>query len=164
MPLTPEEKKKGEKWVLILMAIILVIGTITHQISLRNNSNGSAPITVVDALELIKEYDYGGDNAASEKYSGLLIQTTGVISDIVKPWGDSPYILLEPYPDKNYKNYKKWDGHFYGTTIYCTFASEYDVTSLSEGQRITIQGKFKGSSYWGAGHVYINMENCKIIK
>jgi len=35
---TPEEKKKIDKWALIIIAILLVVGTIQHQYALRNPS------------------------------------------------------------------------------------------------------------------------------
>jgi tetratricopeptide (TPR) repeat protein len=104
--------------------------------------------SVIIAAELIGEYD-NNYLAADKKYKGMFIQTTGVINDIGEAFGGIPYITLQPYYGEDYS----------GTLIQCCFTKTEDLTSLSKGQSITVQGVL-GAMTLGI----VEMEDCKIIR
>jgi len=105
--------------------------------------------TVVNATTLVGEYDKN-KLAANQKYTGKLVQTTGYISNISGgDFGSNYYIVLHPSAGQGY----------FGTDIQAFFKDKTVLTSLSNGDKVTIQGTMGDMSI---GSVVIN--DCQVIK
>jgi len=105
--------------------------------------------TIVDATALIAEFDKN-KLAANEKYKNKIVQTTGYISNISGgDLGSDYYISLKPNNDQ----------YYFGTDIQAFFKDKTVLTSLSNGQKVTIQGTMGDMTL---GTVVIN--GCQVIK
>lgn len=103
---------------------------------------------VIDATALVKEFDKN-KLAANDKYKGKLVQTTGYIKNISNDVAGNFFLSLNPSSEKYYM----------GTTLACYFKDKAELTLLSNGESVTVQGTMKEMSL---GLVVI--ENCKVVK
>jgi len=106
------------------------------------------PATVVDATSLIGEYD-NNKLSAQDKYTGKAVQTTAYISNISSDITGSYYLALNPSADKAY----------FGTSMQCFFKDKSVLTSLSNGQQITVKGTMQDMSVG-----IVEMQDCQIVK
>jgi hypothetical protein len=104
--------------------------------------------TIVDATTLVGEYDKN-KLSADEKYKGKLVQTTGYISNISGGDLGDYYLVLKP----------KNDQYYFGTNIQAFFKDKSMLTSLSNGDKVTIQGTLGEMSI---GQVI--MKDCSVVK
>lgn len=101
----------------------------------------------VSTSEFIKEFDKN-QLAAEEKYKKKLIEFTAVIDNISEDILGKPFLSLKPTADKYYT----------GTSIQCYFQQKSELTPLSNGQTITLQGTVRDQSLG-----IIGVDNCKVI-
>jgi hypothetical protein len=104
--------------------------------------------TVVDAITLVGEFDKN-KLAANEKYKGKFVQTAGYISNISGGDLGDYYLVLKP----------KADQYYFGTNIQAFFKDKSVLTSLSNGEKVTIQGTM---DEMGLGEVVI--KDCSVVK
>lgn len=104
--------------------------------------------TVVYATTLVGEFDKN-KLSANEKYKDKLVQTTGYIKNISNDVTGSYYLSLNPNNDE----------YYFGTTITCYFEKKDELTSLSNGQPVTVQGTMQEMTLG-----IVAMQNCKVIK
>jgi len=142
--------------------ILIVIGSIGSAASGGSKSSTtassdtqstaqSAPTTapiIVDATALVGEYDKN-KLAAQEKYTGKVVQTTAYISNISNDITGSYYLSLNPSNDQYYT----------GTSVQCYFNDEKALTSLSNGQQVTVQGTMQEMSLG-----IVEMKDCSLVK
>jgi hypothetical protein len=105
--------------------------------------------TIVDATTLIGEFDKN-KLAANDKYTGKLVQTTGYISNISGgDLGGDYYIVINPSAGQDY----------FGTDIQAFFKDKTVLTTLSNGDKVTVQGTMGDMTL---GSVVIN--DCSVVK
>jgi len=104
--------------------------------------------TVVDATVLIGEFDKN-KLSANEKYKDKLVQTTGYIKNISNDVTGNYYLSLNPNNDQ----------YYFGTTMTCYFTEKDELTSLSNGQSVTVQGTMQEMTLG-----IVAMKDCKVIK
>lgn len=104
--------------------------------------------TVVDATTLVGEFDKN-KLSANEKYKDKLVQTTGYIKNISNDVTGSYYLSLNPNNDQ----------YYFGTTITCYFQQKDELTSLANGQSVTVQGTMQEMTLG-----IVAMKDCKVIK
>ncbi len=149
--------------IIVIIAVIWGISTFANiNKSIQNVTsdqlNGSsntqttpiAQITpmIMDATALVGEYDKN-KLAAQDKYTGKVIQTTAFISNISSDITGSYYLSLNPNNDQYYS----------GTTIQCYFNDKNELTSLSNGQSITVKGLMQDMSLG-----IVEMKDCSLVK
>lgn len=156
--------KKVGKGCLILIAVVVVLGIIGAAAGSKGSQSGSssqsnsqttgttptekpAPI-VVSATTLVGEYDKN-KLSAQDKYSGKLVQTTGYIKNISNDITGKYYLSLNPNNDQ----------YYFGTTIACYFNEKGDLTTLSNGQSVTVVGTMKDMTLG-----IVNMQDCQLVK
>ena len=165
--------KKILKWGAIGFGVLILIGVVasvgksgstptssnSQSNTSNNNSNNSNPPaqekqeapTVVDATTLVAEYDKNKISAEG-KYTGKTVETTGYIKNISDDITGKYYLSLNPSNEQ----------YYFGTTITCYFAdksAKSEITSLSNGQSVTVQGKMADMSL---GIVVMN--DCRVVK
>lgn len=106
-----------------------------------------API-IVDATALVGEYDKN-KLAAQDKYTGKIIQTTAFIKNISSDIAGSYYLSLEPTKNE----------YYFGTSLQCYFADKSPLTSLANGQSVTVTGKMEDMSLGT-----IELKECNLVK
>lgn len=84
---------------------------------------------IVEASELVGEYDKN-KLAAQDKYTGKLVQITGYIKNISNDILNNYYLALDPVKKE----------YYFGTTIQCYFEDKSELTTLENGQSVTVQG------------------------
>ncbi len=104
--------------------------------------------TIVEATALIADYDKN-KLAANDKYKGKLVQTTGYIKNISDDLTGKYYLSLEPTNDQ----------YYFGTTMACYFNDKSELTSLANGQSVTVQGTMEEMTVG-----IIAMKDCKVVK
>ncbi len=107
----------------------------------------SAP-TIVDATALVGEYDKN-KLAAQDKYTGKRLQFTAFIDNISSDITGSYYLSLKPSNDQYYT----------GTTIQCYFANKSQLTSLANGQSVTVSGTAQDMSLG-----IVELKDCSVVK
>lgn len=112
------------------------------------SQKAEAAAIVVDAADLVGEYDKN-KLAAQDKYTGKLVQTKGYIKNISNDFSGNYYLALDPVK----KDY------YFGTTLQCFFKDKSELTSLENGQSVTVQGKMDDMSI---GTVIL--KECTLIK
>lgn len=112
------------------------------------SQKAEATAIVVEATDLVGEYDKN-KLAAQDKYTGKLVQTTGYIKNISNDFSGNYYLALDPVK----KDY------YFGTTLQCFFKDKSELTSLENGQSVTVQGKMDDMSI---GTVIL--KECQLIK
>jgi hypothetical protein len=154
----------------ILFLFACCVSKLDRDILIENSSIQSqeqiSGENILEAKELMNEFLQDGPNDR-EKYTGKKITITGEISNKAT-LKDNP---LEK--DFNYITFGNGDTD--GICIMCYF-NEYVYWTVEVGERITIEGNFRGivlrgieGSFWGIfsiGNVYkeIILGECKIIK
>lgn len=118
-----------------------------------DSSANSKPVAkptplVIDGTTLVGAYDTNKLNA-QDKYTGKFIQTTGYIANISSDITGSYYLSLNPSNDQYYA----------GTTIQCYFNDKGPLTSLSNGQSVTVQGTMQDMSLG-----IVEMKDCNVVK
>lgn len=103
---------------------------------------------IMDATSLVGEYDKN-KLSAQDKYTGKVIQTTGYIKNISNDITGEYYLSLNPNNDQ----------YYFGTTISCYFQSKSELTSLSNGQSVTVMGTMQDMSLG-----IVNMKDCSLVK
>ncbi len=104
--------------------------------------------TIVGATALIAEYDKN-KLAANDKYKGKLVQTTGYIKNISSDITGKYYLSLEPTGEQ----------YYFGTTMACYFNDKAELTSLANGQSVTVQGTMEEMTMG-----IVAMKDCKVVK
>jgi hypothetical protein len=104
--------------------------------------------TVVEATALIGEFD-NNKLSANDKYNGKLVETTGFIKNISNDVTGNYYLSLNPNNEE----------YYFGTTITCYFTDKNELTSLSNGQSITVQGTMQEMTLG-----IVAMKDCKVVK
>ncbi len=116
-------------------------GNVNTQSTTKNNTVANEKPTeqpkpiVVEALELIKEYD-SNKLSAQDKYTGKIVQTTAYITNISNDIGGSYYLSLKPNQDE----------YYFGTSIKCIFKDKSVLTPLTKGQEVTFVGTMENMS------------------
>ena len=144
---------------ILVLFIIGVIGAATsggknNTSSQTANNNQAQPTqapqkpTIVDATALIADFDKN-KLAANDKYKDKVIQTTGYIKNISNDVSGQYYLSLNPTNDQ----------YYFGTSIACYFKDKSELTSLSNGQSVTVQGTMQEMTLG-----IVPMNDCKVVK
>lgn len=107
----------------------------------------TAPV-IVDAKALVGEYDKN-KLAAQEKYTGKVVQTTAYIKNISGGDFGDYYLSLAPSSDQ----------YYFGTTIQCFFKDKKELTSLANGQSVTVMGTMQDMTVG-----IIGVKDCSLVK
>lgn len=102
----------------------------------------------IDAKVLVGEYDKN-KLAAQDKYTGKTIKTTAFIKNISSDILGSYFLSLNPVNDQ----------YYFGTSIQCYFETKDQLTSLENGQKVTVQGKMQDMSIG-----IVQMKECSVVK
>jgi hypothetical protein len=124
--------------------------------STNSNSNANTAVQqtaqptpmVVDATALVGEYDKN-KLAAQDKYTGKRLQLTSYIDNISSDITGNYYLSLKPSNDQYYS----------GTTIQCYFADKSQLTSLANGQSVTVSGTAQDMTLG-----IVELKDCSVIK
>ena len=100
------------------------------------------------SLTAVGEYDKN-KLSAQDKYTGKTVQTTGYIKNISNDITGKYYLSLNPNNDQ----------YYFGTTIACYFNEKGDLTTLSNGQSVTVVGTMRDMSIG-----IIDMQDCQLVK
>ena len=158
-------KKKIIIGVVVFIVVIGIIGAASggnsNTSTTNNNTNTEASktnsneptqaptATVVVATDFIAEFDKN-QLAAEEKYKGKLIEFTAKVKNISEDIMGSPFLSLEPETAEKY---------YYGTTIQCFFKEKSALTSLENGQVVTLRGTADTQSLG-----IIGVKNCQVVQ
>jgi hypothetical protein len=93
------------------------------------------PAIEVDTLTFIGDFDKN-QLAAEEKYKDKKVKMTAYIKNISEDIGGAFFLSLTPSSDK----------YYFGTTVKCTFQNKSALTSLENGQQVTVEGIVKEQS------------------
>jgi len=141
----------------ILFIIIGMSGNSDTSTSNSSVSQESAPVIeqsqepdyVVSVAELSAEFENNG-LSASQKYEDKLVRVNGVVGNIDEDIMGTPYVVVHD-PSDEYQ----FDG------VQCMFkrGDTSQLTSLSKGERITVEGYL-------ADEVILNIlvRNCQVVK
>lgn len=102
----------------------------------------------VDAATLVGEFDKN-KLAANDKYKGKLVQTTGIIKNISNDVTGNYFLSLNPTNEQ----------YYFGTTIACYFTDKSELTSLSNGESITVHGTMQEMTLG-----IVAMKDCSVVK
>lgn len=142
---------------ILTLFIIGIVGTIAGSGSssqpVNTNQEQTTQViaqksTVVDATALIADFDKN-KLAANDKYKDKIVQTTGYIKNISNDVTGQYFLSLNP----------KNDQYYFGTTIACYFKDKSQLTSLSNGQSVTVQGTMQEMTLG-----IVAMKDCKVIR
>lgn len=103
---------------------------------------------IVTASVLVADYDKN-KLSADEKYKDKLVQTTAYIKNISSDITGQYYLALNPTNDQ----------YYFGTSLQCFFKDKAELTSLANGQAITIKGTMDEMSLGT-----IILRDCAVIK
>lgn len=155
--------------ILVIVLIFVVLGAIgggkgSHATDVGTEGNTSytsgsssqtgqttpAPEAVnqVDVNVLVKDFDTN-QLAAIDKYKDKTLQLTAYVKNISKDIMGNPFLSLEPVKTDFYS----------GTSIQCIFDDASQLTSLANGQQVTVKGKSTGMTIG-----IIGLEHCQVIK
>lgn len=156
--------KKILKWVGIIFVGIMVLGAIggskgggTEKSSTGNNNSitesKAEPTTTpevlkVDTKAFIAEFDKN-QLAAEEKYKGKMVELTAYVGNISEDILGNPFLSLNPTVEK----------YYLGTNIQCVFKEKSQLTSLANGQKVTVEGKADNQSLG-----IIGIKDCKVVE
>lgn len=99
----------------------------------------------VDALSFVTEFDQN-QLRAEQKYKGRFIEIMAVIKNISEDISGSPFLSLEPVGNK-----------MFGTTIKCVFKDKSALTSVENGNTVTVEGTVANQSLG-----IIQLNNCNL--
>jgi hypothetical protein len=146
--------------VMTVILALIVIGIIATAAGSGNNTSNknenktdnsteeTKTATKVETASFIGEFDKN-QLSAEEKYKNKLVEFTAVIDNISEDITSTAYLSLKPTNDQ----------YYVGTSVSCYFKSKSDLTSLSNGQSVKLQGTVKSQSLG-----IIQIEDCKVIK
>jgi len=159
--------KKALKWIGIVFVVLVIISLIGGSDSNKNKSQTSSetsnttkaetkptpeekPISPTDIAmaDLIADFDKN-QLSAEETYKDKLIQTTGYISNISEDIIGNPFLSLKPTTEE----------YYFGTTVQCLFKEKSELTSLENGQQVTVTGTVKTQSLG-----IISVDGCKVVE
>lgn len=145
--------KKFLKWGGIAFAILIVLGVIgsfasDEETSSSTNNNQEVvseeesednseeqekteEVVVVDITEFVEEFDKN-QLAAEDTYEGKTVEFTGYVGNISEDIMGSYYVIVNP-TDEDY---------YFGTAVQCFFKDKSALTSLENGQQVTLKGNF----------------------
>ncbi len=142
----------------LILVIIGIVGSASGGSKNTETTNGGSQSsqkqevkqepTIIEASALVSEFDKN-KLSANEKYKDKLVQTTGYIKNISNDVTGSYYLSLNPNNDQ----------YYFGTTITCYFAEKDELTSLSNGESVTVQGTMQEMTLG-----IVAMKDCKVIK
>ena len=137
--------KKSIRFILFAAILIAAAGMATgvYLYTLRHkNLDRVKPDFVVTATDLIKEFE-NDEKSAAVKYTGKILEITGVIKEISEG-------------ENNSSNIKLSSGSEFSSVL-CTFPDKTAVESFEPGNEITIRGEC-------AGYLLdLLMNNCVVI-
>lgn len=151
--------------VLTVILVLILIGIIGSAAGSGKSSSTASPVATgsnqtqpttsvtqqalaVDATSLIGEYDKN-KLSAQDKYTDKLLKTTAFINNISSDITGSYYLSLNPTSAQDY----------FGTSIQCYFNDKNQLTPLSKGQQVTIQGTMQDMSLG-----IVEMKDCSVVK
>lgn len=149
--------KKVIKFILIGFVGLVILGFILDkpnndaktgtQTDTKVEENNDQPVEAIEVntSSFIKEFDEN-QLAAEEKYKDKIIRFSGYIRNISEDIMGSPFLSINPTSDE----------YYYGTNIQCMFKEKSELTSLKNGQSITLEGKVDNQSIG-----IIVIKNCK---
>ena len=103
---------------------------------------------IITASVLINDYDKN-KLSADEKYKDKLVQTTAYIKNISSDVTGQYYLALNPTNDQ----------YYFGTSLQCFFADKSSLTSLENGQSVTVTGTMDEMSLG-----IVILKNCSVVK
>lgn len=151
-PLHPKWYQKNSPLTVVIMilALVFLIACIWLVFGGRSNNNSSqskVDILVVNASDVLAEYE-ANEVAADSKYKGKVLEFSGAVEDIGKDILDTTYITIS-------------DGKEFSTShIQCFFKDGDEivtVASLKKGQSVTVRGICTGFSV-----LSLTLDNCCI--
>lgn len=104
-------------------------------------------VITVELTSFVEEFD-ANQLAAEGKYEGKLIQTSGYINNISEDILGTPFITIHPSNEEFY----------FGTYLQCMFDSEEQLTSLINGEMVTVKGRVTTQSLG-----IIGAEDCEVL-
>ncbi len=104
-------------------------------------------VVKVEINSFIKDFD-SNQLAAEKKYEGKVVEVSGYIRNISEDITGKPFLSLIPKPT----------GYF-GTSIQCFFDDKEELTTLKNGQKVTVKGDFKAQELG-----IIMLEKCTVVK
>lgn len=156
--------KKIIKWALIGFGGLMVLGIIMAATGGESNKSANQESKQVqpkqegqakpqeaiqlETSEFISEFDKN-QLAAEEKYKGKLIEFTAYIDNISEDILGSPFLSLKPTNDE----------YYFDTSIQCFFEDKANLTSLQNGQKVTVQGTANTQDLG-----IIGVKDCKVIE
>ncbi|KND50537.1 MAG: Phage protein [Parcubacteria bacterium C7867-007] len=146
--------KKWWVWVLIVLGIFIIIGSIGGSDSSSSGSQSAKeevkvePALTVTAFKMAAEYKEN-EVAADAKYKGKLVEISGSVDTIGKDVLDTPFIAFST--ENQYEIINR---------IQCMFGkNDVEVlSSVSKGQKITLRGTVSGA----LGNIIV--KDCEIIE
>ena len=139
--------------IILFMALVATAGS--GDSGTENAKEQEAPqpkqeeIVEVETTSFIREFDEN-QLAAEKKYEGKIVKFTGYIDNISEDIIGTPFLSIGPTTEEFYV----------GTSIKCSFwKDEDDLTSLKNGERVTLQGGFRSQTFG-----VIMIRDCKLIK
>jgi len=137
--------------IIIIVIIVVATGGAVNEATKTTTNNettkeATKTPTKVDTTAFIAEFD-NNQLAAEDKYKDKYIEFTAVIKNISSALG-SPYLSLAANADA-----------FTLSGIQCSFSSKDALTSLSNGQTVTLQGTVKNQTMGS-----VTVDDCKVIK
>jgi len=101
----------------------------------------------VEASSFVSEFDKN-QLAAEEKYEGKQIKVTAYIDNISEDITGTLFLILQPTADE----------YYVGTSIQCFFKDKSELTSLENGQKVTVQGRVDTQL------MNVLVKDCKVLK
>lgn len=153
--------KKFLKWGLIGFIGLIVIGAIigsnsdSNDVSPKSESTTKNPESViqveavkVNTQEFIAEFDKN-QLAAEEKYKGKVVELTAYVDNISEDILGKPFLSLKPVNNE----------YYFDTSIQCYFKDKSELTSLENGQQVSVQGKVDTQSLG-----IISIKDCSVTE
>lgn len=146
------------KWGLIALVVLIVIGALAGSgensstpSSNNNTESETTEQTTKETVEVvtsdfIAEFDKN-QLAAEQKYEGKIVKLTAFVDNISEDILGSPFLSLNPVNDE----------YYFDTSIKCTFADSSALTSLENGQSVTVMGEFDSQDLG-----IIGLKNCQL--
>lgn len=146
--------KRWWVWVLIVLGIFIIIGSIGGSDQTSSTGGGSdvatapEPVFTLTAIQMASEYKEN-EVAADAKYKGKLVQLSGTVDTIGKDIADTPFIAFET--ENQYEIINR---------IQCMFKTgdTKALSAVSKGQKITLRGTVSGA----LGNIIV--KNCEIVQ